>query len=75
MCEEMPVIPVNMVVGPKRIIRQKWRVQEEERHKGSLTHKKWSGQISKVINVFVKTHTLLHSIHWCQSWSDKIKLW
>jgi hypothetical protein len=40
MCKELPVIPVNKVVGPKRIIGQKWRAKEDERHKGSLTHKK-----------------------------------
>jgi hypothetical protein len=37
MCKEMPVIPVNKVVDPKRIIGKEWRAQEEERHKGSLT--------------------------------------
>jgi hypothetical protein len=38
MCKEMPVIPVNEVVDPKRIIGKKWRAEEEEeRHKGSLT--------------------------------------
>jgi hypothetical protein len=36
----MPVIPVNRVVDPKRIIGKKWRAEEEERHKGSLTQKK-----------------------------------
>jgi hypothetical protein len=36
-CKEMPVIPVNKVVDPKRIIGKKWRAKEEERHKGSLT--------------------------------------
>jgi hypothetical protein len=46
----MPVIPVNRVVDPKRIIRKKWRAKEEERHKGSLTppshpHKK-PGRVS-----------------------------
>jgi hypothetical protein len=39
MCKEMPVIPVNKVVDPKRIIGKKWRAEEEERHKGSLTQK------------------------------------
>jgi hypothetical protein len=39
MCKEMPVIPVNKVVDPKRIIRKKWRAKEEERHKGLLTPK------------------------------------
>jgi hypothetical protein len=35
MCKEMPVIPVNKVVDPKRIHNQKkWRTEEEERHKG-----------------------------------------
>jgi hypothetical protein len=30
--------PVNEVVDPKKyIIRKKWRAEEEERHKGSLT--------------------------------------
>jgi hypothetical protein len=33
----MPVILVNMVVDPKRIIGKKWRAEEEERHKGLLT--------------------------------------
>jgi hypothetical protein len=28
------------VVDPKRIIGKKWRAEEEERHKGSLTKKK-----------------------------------
>jgi hypothetical protein len=37
MCKEVPVIPVNKVVGPKRIIGTKWRDKEEERRKGSLT--------------------------------------
>jgi hypothetical protein len=39
MCKELPVILVNKVVDPKRIIGKKWRA-EEERHKGLLTHKK-----------------------------------
>jgi hypothetical protein len=34
--KEMPVIPINKVVDPKRIIGKKWRAEEEERHKGSL---------------------------------------
>jgi hypothetical protein len=29
----------NKVVDPKRIIRTKWRAEEEERHKGPLTQK------------------------------------
>jgi hypothetical protein len=33
-CKEMPVIPVNKVMDPKRVIGKKWRVEEEERHKG-----------------------------------------
>jgi hypothetical protein len=37
MCKELPVIPVNKVVDPRRIIRKKWKAKEEERHKGSLT--------------------------------------
>jgi hypothetical protein len=41
MCKEMPVIPVSRVVDPKQNSREKWRAEEEERHKGSLTHKKW----------------------------------
>jgi hypothetical protein len=39
MCKAMPVILVNKVVDPKRIIGKKWRAKEEERHKGSLTQK------------------------------------
>jgi hypothetical protein len=37
MCKELPVILVNKVVDPKRIIGKKWRAEEEERHKGLLT--------------------------------------
>jgi hypothetical protein len=40
MCKELPVILVNKVVDPKRIIGKKWGAKEEERHKGSLTKKK-----------------------------------
>jgi hypothetical protein len=36
----MPVIPVNRVADTKRITGKKWRAEEEERHKGSLTAKK-----------------------------------
>jgi hypothetical protein len=36
----LPVILVNKVVDPKRIIGKKWNAEEEERHKGSLTPKK-----------------------------------
>jgi hypothetical protein len=39
MFKEMPVIPVIKVVDLKRIIGKKWRAEEEERHKGSLTKK------------------------------------
>jgi hypothetical protein len=39
MCKEMPVIPVDKGVDPKRIIGKKWRAKEEERHKGWLTQK------------------------------------
>jgi hypothetical protein len=34
----MPVIPVDGVVDKKRIIRKKWRAEEEERHKATPTH-------------------------------------
>jgi hypothetical protein len=44
MCKELPVILVNKVVGRKRIIGKKWRAEEEERHKGSLTPKKEGGR-------------------------------
>jgi hypothetical protein len=37
MFKEMPVIPVIKVVDLKRIIGKKWRAEEEERHKGSLS--------------------------------------
>jgi hypothetical protein len=40
MCKEMPVIPVDRTVDPKRIIGKKWRAGEEERHKGSLIQKR-----------------------------------
>jgi hypothetical protein len=50
MCKEMPVIPVNRVVDPKRIIRKKWRAEEVERHKGALTPKNFV-QISNFIDI------------------------
>jgi hypothetical protein len=34
MCKEMPVIPVNRVGDPKRIIGKKWRAKEEDWQKG-----------------------------------------
>jgi hypothetical protein len=40
MCKELPVVPVNKVVDPKRVIRKKWRAEEEERHKWLLTPQK-----------------------------------
>jgi hypothetical protein len=60
MCKELPVILVNKVVDPKRIIRKKWSAEEEERHKGLLTHKTFSSAISWLVcagckNVFVTT--------------------
>jgi hypothetical protein len=39
MCKEMPVIPDDRVVDPKRIIGKKWRAKEEERNKWLLTPK------------------------------------
>jgi hypothetical protein len=42
MCKEMPVIPVNKVVGPKRKFGKNWKAEEEEeRHKGSLIQKRF----------------------------------
>jgi hypothetical protein len=41
MCKELQVILVNRVVDPKRISGKKWRAKEEERHKGSMTQKKY----------------------------------
>jgi hypothetical protein len=38
MRKELPVILVNK--DPKRIIRKKWRTEEEERHKWLLTKKR-----------------------------------
>jgi hypothetical protein len=45
MCKEMPVIPVNRAVDQKRIMGKKWRAEEEERHKGSLTQKKLGSNV------------------------------
>jgi hypothetical protein len=53
--KEMPVIPVNKVVDPKRIIEKKWRAKEEERHKGSLTKKS-----SIVDETWQMWHSILH---------------
>jgi hypothetical protein len=37
----MPVIQVNRVVDKNRIIRKKWRTEEEESHKGMVTPQKF----------------------------------
>jgi hypothetical protein len=37
MCKEMPVIPVNKVVDPKRIIGKDGGPRRRESHKGLLT--------------------------------------
>jgi hypothetical protein len=37
MCKELPVIPVNKVVDPKKNNWKKWRAKEEERYKGLPT--------------------------------------
>jgi hypothetical protein len=50
MCKEITVIPVNKVVDPKRITGKKWRAEEEERHKGSLTPPK-------------NIHRYIHTLH------------
>jgi hypothetical protein len=42
MCKEMPVITVDRVVENKNNDWEKWRAEEEERHKGSLTFSKSS---------------------------------
>jgi hypothetical protein len=34
MCKEMPVIPVNKVVDPTRIIGKKWRAEERRGTRG-----------------------------------------
>jgi hypothetical protein len=52
MCKEMPVIPVNRVVDTKRII-EKWRAEEEERHKGLLSQKHLTKFICYVLACFV----------------------
>jgi hypothetical protein len=46
MCKELPVIRVNKVVDPKRIIRKKWRAVEE-RYKGSPPKKTNANTILK----------------------------
>jgi hypothetical protein len=48
----MPVVPINMVVGKKRIIRKKWMAEEEEeRHKGSQNQpKKTIDRVDAVYN-------------------------
>jgi hypothetical protein len=38
-------------VDPKRIIGKKWRAEEEERHKGSLTKKRKEKKVLLTINI------------------------
>jgi hypothetical protein len=51
----MLVILANRVVDPKRIIREKWRAEEKERHMGSLPPQKknlqyiWMYIVDKVL--------------------------
>jgi hypothetical protein len=60
MCKEQPVILVNKVVDPKRLIGKKWRAEEEERHKGSLTQKKDSNAM--YIHMYVKIFLALYTL-------------
>jgi hypothetical protein len=60
MCKEMPVIPVNKVVDPKRIIGKKWRAEEEERHKGSLTPQK--NMVLYFLTKKPQSYTRLHKV-------------
>jgi hypothetical protein len=60
----LPVILVNKVVDPKRIIR-KMGAEEEERHKGSLTKK--TMQFKSRIHLSVATLSLKPYIPWRDS--------
>jgi hypothetical protein len=55
MCKELPVIPVYRVVNNRRIFKKKWRVEEEERHLGSLTIQKM-----KILLRAFNAHKKLH---------------
>jgi hypothetical protein len=61
MCKEMPVILVNKVVDPKRIIRKRWRAKEEERHKGLLTPPPRTKKERKIYNIASRPKLLLLS--------------
>jgi hypothetical protein len=39
---------------------------------GRPEFKPWPRQISSVINGFVETHTLFHSMHWCHNWAGRL---
>jgi hypothetical protein len=80
----MPVIPVDKVADPKRIIGIKWRAEEEERHKGSLTHTPPKrihltlqgdqlGEFSPMGRLFT-LGSFLYSIHFCQK-MDQATFW
>jgi hypothetical protein len=63
MCKELPVILVNKVVDPKRIIGKKWRAKEEERHKGSLTKKNINGRSSVSSRRVLRANPALVHVH------------
>jgi hypothetical protein len=48
----MPVIPFDRVVGTKKNDQKKWRAEEEERHKGSLTRVTRLGEFSPFGRLF-----------------------
>jgi uncharacterized membrane protein (DUF485 family) len=56
MCKEMPVIPVNKVVDPKKNNWKKWK---EERYKWSLTQKRTFGIFYDHVVHFVFVFTFL----------------
>jgi hypothetical protein len=54
----MLVILANRVVDPKRIIREKWRAEEKERHMGSLPPQK------KKSTIHMDVHSGQSSLMW-----------
>jgi hypothetical protein len=61
MCKEMPLIPGDRVVDKRRMIGKKWRAEEEEeRHKGPLTHLQ---KALRILSVLLESNKTLTSGH------------
>jgi hypothetical protein len=70
MCKELPVIPANKVVNPKRIIGKKWRAEEVADQKKTALPPMLSERFRNSVALIVRGKTLRRK---CRFGSDFFK--